>query len=51
MLAYYRNLSIFTKLLLSNLAFALPLAVLLFFMNISFAYDINIGKKVISRRD
>ena len=45
MLTFYRNLSISTKLLLSNLAFALPMAVLIFFMNISFTYDINIGKK------
>ncbi len=44
MLASYKNLTISTKLLLSNLAFALPMAVLIFFMNISFTYDINIGK-------
>ena len=45
MLSFYRDLPISTKLLLSNLAFALPMAVLIFFMNISFIYDINIGKK------
>jgi len=45
MFSFYRNLPISTKLFLSNLAFALPMAVLIFFMNISFTYDINIGKK------
>lgn len=45
MFSFYRNLSISAKLFLSNLAFALPMAVLIFFMNISFTYDINIGKK------
>ncbi len=40
----YRNLKISKKLLLSNLAFALPVVVLIFFMNISFTYDINIGR-------
>lgn len=45
MLSFYKNLPIATKLFLSNLAFALPVVVLIFFMNISFTYDINIGKK------
>ena len=45
MVAFYRNLSISAKLFCSNLAFALPMAVLIFFMNISFTYDINIGTK------
>ncbi|OGQ98520.1 MAG: hypothetical protein A2505_06040 [Deltaproteobacteria bacterium RIFOXYD12_FULL_55_16] len=45
MLSFYKKLPISAKLLLSNLAFALPMAVLIFFMNISFIYDINIGKK------
>lgn len=45
MFSFYRDLSISAKLFLSNLAFALPMAVLIFFMNISFVYDINIGKK------
>ena len=45
MLSFYKKLPISAKLLLSNLAFALPMAVLIFFMNISFTYDINIGKK------
>jgi len=45
MLFLYRNLPISTKLLLSNLAFALPMVVLTFFMNISFTYDINIGQQ------
>jgi len=45
MLFLYRNLSISTKLLLGNLAFALPMLVLVFFMNISFTYDINIGQQ------
>ncbi len=38
MFSFYRNLPISTKLFLSNLAFALPMAVLIFFMNISFTY-------------
>lgn len=45
MLSFYKNLPIATKLFLSNLAFALPVVVLIFFMNISFTHDINIGKK------
>ena len=45
MFSFYRHLSITTKLFLSNLAFALPMAALIFFMNISFTYDINIGEK------
>lgn len=35
MLFFYKNLPIATKLFLSNLAFALPVVVLIFFMNIS----------------
>lgn len=38
-------MSIAQKLFLSSLAFALPLAVLAFFMDISFRYDIEIGRK------
>ncbi|MBU4118206.1 MAG: EAL domain-containing protein [Proteobacteria bacterium] len=45
MFSFYKNLPISTKLFLSNLAFALPMAVLIFFMNISFTYDISIGQK------
>ncbi len=44
MLSGYRNLTISRKLLLSNLAFALPMVVLIFFMNISFSCDIDIGR-------
>ena len=45
MLFWYRDLPIATKLLLGNLAFALPMVVLIFFMNISFTYDITIGQQ------
>lgn len=41
MLSFYKNLPIAAKLFLSNLAFALPMAVLIFFMNISFTCDIK----------
>lgn len=40
----FRELSIGRKLALSYLAFFIPLAVLVFFMDISFAFDINIGR-------
>ncbi|THB68012.1 MAG: EAL domain-containing protein [Desulfovibrio sp.] len=45
MLAPYRRLTISTKLLISSLAFALPMAVLAWFMDISFVYDLDIARR------
>lgn len=41
MLSFYKNLPIVAKLFLSNLVFALSMAVLIFFMDISFTCDIK----------
>jgi len=40
-LSFYKNLPVAAKLFLSNRAFALPMAVLIFFMKISFTHDIK----------
>ncbi len=44
MSAFFRRLSIGRKLLVSSLIFALPIAVLAYFMDISFVHDINIAR-------
>jgi diguanylate cyclase (GGDEF)-like protein/PAS domain S-box-containing protein len=44
MSAFFRRLSIGRKLLVSSLVFALPIAVLAYFMDISFVHDINIAR-------
>lgn len=44
MLRLYRRLTITGKLLIATLAMLIPLSTLAFFMDISFRYDINIGR-------
>ena len=46
--AIFKKLPIGWKLFISSSAFVLPVAVLVFFMNLSFEYDINIGKAEIA---